>query len=219
MNGGRLTLGSNGSHNRIIKTGAVSIVGGQIDLTDNKLATSTTAGAATGGVYPANSVHALVAAGRNGGTWDGANGIITSQSDAQGIGPLTTLAVATASDLGFGGTKTFGGQTVATTNTLVMYTYAGDTNLDGTINGDDYFRMDNAFLSGPVQYDNGDLNYDGKINADDYFIIDRNYGEQTLGTFPQASLPGGVSAVPEPASVMGLGMLGLAAMTRRRRSR
>ena len=103
-----------------------------------------------------------------------------------------------------------------------MYTYAGDTNLDGQINGDDYFRVDSGFASAGALsgYENGDLNYDGRIDADDYFIIDSNYGNQTLGVFPNAAPLGelaGVSAVPEPASLAGLAVAGAVAFARRRR--
>jgi hypothetical protein len=91
-------------------------------------------------------------------------------------------------------------------------------NMDGVINGDDYFRIDAGFSgSSPIAYENGDLNYDGKINADDYFIIDKNYGHSgDLGTFPQAPGLTGVSAVPEPTSVA---MLGVAMMMLRRKRR
>ena len=72
------------------------------------------------------------------------HGIVTSETAAHGSGAaLTTLAIATAGDVGFGGTKTLRRTNRSTTtDTLVMYTYAGDTNLDGQINGDDYFRID-----------------------------------------------------------------------------
>ena len=206
ITGGLLKLTENGSHSRVIHTGTVSVAVGQLDVMDNKLITTTPAGTATAGVYAAGSVQQMVHDGRNGGGWNGA-GIVTSETTAQGGAALTTLAVATAGDVGFGGTKTFAGQTVNGTDTLVMYTYAGDTNLDGQINGDDYFRVDQGFASAGTMtgYENGDLNYDGRIDADDYFIIDSNYGNQTLGVFPNAAplgeLAGGVSAVPEPASL------------------
>ena len=212
VTGGALVVAHSGTHDRIVQTGAVSIAAGQIDLADNKLVTTSSIG----------GVQSLVQAGRNGGTWDGANAIITSETDAQGVAPLTTLAVATAGDVGFGGATTFGGQTVNSTDTLVMYTYAGDMNLNGQINGDDYFRIDMGYNSGGslTGYENGDLNYDNKINADDYFIIDRNYGRQTLGVFPTAAPlapAAGVSAVPEPASIVGLGLLAAASLAHRRR--
>ena len=90
---------------------------------------------------------------------------------------LTTLGVAKAEDKGHGDTGTFGGQSVSATDVLVMYTYCGDANLDGLINGDDYFRIDNGFLAHLSGFSNGDFNYDGVINADDYFRIDRNLAQ------------------------------------------
>ncbi|MEO6434504.1 MAG: hypothetical protein ABIP55_01930, partial [Tepidisphaeraceae bacterium] len=66
------------------------------------------------------------------------------------------------------------------TTILVKYTYAGDANLDGKINVDDYGQIDfNAGSSGSVfGYFNGDFNLDGKINIDDYGIIDFNVASQ-----------------------------------------
>src|SRR4029078_4026251 len=76
-------------------------------------------------------------------------------------------------------TAVWSGQTVPGTDTLVMYTYAGDANLDGKINVDDYGRIDfNVDLPGATGWYNGDFNYDGKINVDDYGIIDLNVGIQ-----------------------------------------
>ena len=57
-----------------------------------------------------------------------------------------------------------------------MYTYAGDANLDGKVNGDDYFQIDCSFTSpARLTASTGDFNYDGKINGDDYFLIDRSH--------------------------------------------
>ncbi len=144
--------------------------------------------------------------------WNG-NGIVTSQPAAS-TSILTTLAVAAASDVkNISGAQTalFGGMTVTPTDTLVMYTYGGDANLDGKIDADDYFQIDSHYnkSGSSFGYFNGDFNYDGKINGDDYFIIDSNFTNQGLA-FPSgsafngsggASLSGGVAAVPEPASL------------------
>ena len=117
----------------------------------------------------------MIAAGRNGGAWNG-SGIVTSETKAQGANGLTTIAVANAGDIG---KSMLGAEAVSPGDVLAMYTYAGDANLSGNIDGDDYFRIDAGFMTpGASGYENGDFNYDGKINADDYFIIDKNYGRQ-----------------------------------------
>jgi hypothetical protein len=96
-----------------------------------------------------------------------------------------------------------------------MYTYGGDSNLDGKINILDYVRIDAGLSSGLAGWSNGDFNYDGKINIQDYAIIDGNLPTQG----PPLGSTGGMSvvAVPEPA---GGALLMLAAtMLRRRRRR
>ena len=154
----------------------------------------------------------LIASGRNGGTlplWDG-SGIITSQSDATG-GNLHSIAIARASDVRPAtatATALWAGQTITGTDTLVMYTYGGDANLDGVVNIDDYGKLDTGFRQTRTGWINGDFNYDGVVNIDDYGIIDFNVTAQT-GTFPAAGGIEGVAAVPEPAFVSfgGLGVL------------
>ena len=83
--------------------------------------------------------------------------------------------------LGLGATETglFGGATVDGSSVLIKYTYAGDGNLDGEINADDYASIDfYAGTPGASGYGNGDFNYDGVINADDYSLIDFNNNSQ-----------------------------------------
>jgi hypothetical protein len=62
----------------------------------------------------------------------------------------------------------------------VKYTYSGDIDLNGEINGDDYFFIDsNVVNSGSVfGYDAGDINFDGEINGDDYFWLDSQITSQ-----------------------------------------
>ena len=99
-----------------------------------------------------------------------------------------------------------------------MYTYAGDANLDGQINIDDYGHIDTSVGIGLTGWINGDFNYDGVINIDDYGIIDVNVGVQSLGTFPTATSPSGlgVTAIPEPLAVSLAIPLAGAALARRR---
>ena len=81
----------------------------------------------------------------------------------------------------------------------IKETYNGDANLDGRVNADDYFHIDQGFLAQPSDplFSQGDFNYDGKINADDYFLIDQAFLDQAA---PLGSSPGLLSAaaVPEP---------------------
>jgi hypothetical protein len=84
----------------------------------------------------------------------------------------------------------------------MMYTYAGDGNLDGVIDGGDYGIIDNNVqIPGAFGYANGDFNYDGVIDGGDYGVIDNNI--QSQGPPFPISAPVGLSAVtavPEPAA-------------------
>ncbi len=163
-------------------TNAISVAG-KLDVGNNALFIDYSGagqlGSATGGVY--DGITGLVQSGRSDGSWTG-NGIITGMSAAAGSNPLTTLGVAEASDaLGISGAQTalWDGQPVDATTVLVKYTYVGDANLDGIINGDDYFAIDAGFSAQSSGYAQGDFDYNGRIDADDYFAIDSHYGKAT----------------------------------------
>jgi hypothetical protein len=113
----------------------------------------------------------------------------------------------------------------------VKYTYYGDADLNGTINGADYQQIDLGFGSGGMLtgWSNGDFNYDGVINGADYALIDNTFNQLAANsglTNPLAVVagssnliasPAASSAVPEPTT---LGLLGIAACSligRRRR--
>jgi hypothetical protein len=180
-------------------------------------------GTFTAGAY--TDVARLVDSGRGDASnaqWDG-NGIITTDTRAVNNNDLASIGVVSAADkfnMAATDTVVFAGQTVTGADTLVMFTWVGDANLDGKINIDDYGQIDfNVGNSGSVfGWYNGDFNYDGKINIDDYGIIDFNISAQS-GIFPTSAGVEGVAAVPEPAS---MGLIGAAAMgllARRRRVR
>ena len=223
--GGNATVAPGG--NKALRTRALSITaGGRADLGDNNLIVDY-AGGGDGGASPIGSwngsaysgVSGLIQSGRNGGTggrWSG-GGLVTSQSNAT-VGFLTALGVAESADvLGISATQTavWDGQTVNGTSVLVMYTYAGDANLDGKINVDDYGRIDFAAPLTVTSYFNGDFNYDGKINIDDYGIIDFNITIQ--GPPLSSAHPAAVVAIPEPSSLIVSMVLGVGLVRRRRR--
>jgi fibronectin-binding autotransporter adhesin len=192
----------------VVKTSAVNASGGgKIDLTDEKIIVS--GGSITG-------ITQKIKDGRNGGSWNG-TGIITSKTDALGATSKTTVGVATASLAGYGGTKTFEGQTVNASDVLAMYTYSGDANLSGAVDGDDYVQIDAGYSAHSTGWVNGDFDYSGTIDADDYWLIDRTYATQ--GTpFTPAAPAAGLTAVPEPTAIVALPLLAGLALKRRRRS-
>jgi len=171
----------------------------------------------------------LLAIGHNGTAlqrWDGSGGIVTTMTDATGSN-YTSIGVAKASDVRPAtatATQMWAGQTITGTDTLVMYTYAGDANLDGRINIDDYVRIDNGIAGNLSGWSNGDFNYDGKINIDDYTsFIDLNITNQGvpfywLGSGIDGGGNAGVSAVPEPTGAAMLLVAGATLLFGARRS-
>jgi len=110
----------------------------------------------------------------------------------------------------------FYGQSADDNAILVAYTYVGDANLDGKIDGSDYSRIDSGFLMHLTGWANGDFNYDGVVDGSDYTLIDNAYNTQgQAGANPaalvteQLAIPTAQIAsnpVPEPA---GLGTLAI----------
>jgi hypothetical protein len=157
--------------------------GAKLDLKDNNLVINYTGvspiGSWNGSAY--TGITGMLQSGRNGGAWNG-SGIVTSMSNV-GDGTTRTLGVNEASAvLGLSGNATanWNGVTVDATAVIVKYTYAGDIDLNGELNGDDYFYIDSHVLqSGSVfGYDVGDIDLNGVIDGDDYFWIDSNITAQ-----------------------------------------
>ena len=114
------------------------------------------------------------------------------------------------------------GGAVAVNDVLVKYTYYGDCNLDGKVDGTDYARIDNGFLAGGTAtgWFNGDFNYDSAINGSDYTLIDNAFNQQGVRLSAQiasATAQSGTTAVPEPASMAVLSLTALSTLVRRRK--
>jgi autotransporter-associated beta strand protein len=201
-----------------------------LDLADNQLIVTT---ANQSGTWDSGSSHytgvsGLVQSARGTGTWNGTTGITSSSAAANANPKLFNIGVVKVGDLHQGlsdsDTTTFAGQTVHGSDTIAMYTYGGDANLDGKINIDDYGLIDSHVGQSGTAFGwhNGDFNYDGKINIDDYGIIDGNIGAQgspiptSAQTVADSAVLDGISAVPEPAS-LGLMAIMSAGLLRRRR--
>lgn len=155
--------------------------GASVNIKGNQIALDYTGGSPIGGWNGSGytGITGLIQSGRNGGGWNG-KGIMTTMASAKWPSMLGTVAVAEASTaLGVpaGQLAVWNGQLVDATTVLVRYTYGGDANLDGALNGDDYFAIDAGFASQAKGFAAGDFNYDGKIDTDDYFILDSNYNK------------------------------------------
>jgi hypothetical protein len=153
------------------------------------------------------------------GYWNGSAGI-TSSAAAADTTHLTTLGYGT-------GGSTFDGLSTIATDVLVKYTYYGDANLDGTVNGADYTQIDMGYGMHLTGWQNGDFNYDGVVDGSDYSLIDNTFNQiKATGASPLAlingspdlvAVPAALSSVPEPTilSLLGIGTTGL--ITRRPR--
>ncbi len=155
--------------------------------------------------------------------WGGSG--ITSGSAAADSTHLTAVGVMPNND-GFGNpiyttTNPFEGTAPGTTDVLVKYTYYGDANLDGKVDGSDYSRIDSGYLTHASGWYNGDFNYDGVINGSDYTLIDNAYNRQgaalTALVANDTAQIAANAAVPEPCSVLAIALLGATRLTRRSR--
>jgi hypothetical protein len=213
------TLLSSGS--RVLATRALTIAAsGKLDLTNNKLIVAGgDVGAFNGTQY--GGLTGKIASAYNFSNWDGP-GITTTMPNAGPSIGTTTLAINTA-DATFYAGGTFGGVNVSSGDVLVMYTYAGDVNLDGLVDASDYGVIDNYFqFPGTTGYANGDFNYDGVIDAGDYGIIDNTFQLQGPPIPVNAGVAGILSttAVPEPTTAaIALPLTAAASLMRLRRRR
>jgi hypothetical protein len=163
------------------------------------------------------AVFNLIKSGFNSGSgyWNGHG--INSATAAGDTTHLTTVgmmqpAVAT----------TYNGQSLGTADVAVKYTYYGDANLDGTVDGADYQQIDNGFGMGLTGWQNGDFNYDGVVDGSDFSLIDNTFNQITAtGASPLAILAGpalaSASAVPEPTTLGLLSIGAISLLSRRRR--
>jgi hypothetical protein len=177
LSGATATMLANGQS--VLVTSALSLAGsvnawtGKLDLNDNGLIVhlgnlSTIANLST--------ITNQLSDGYNHGLWNG-NGILSSAA-ASDPDHLTALgSIVNQQPDGAPAYSTFDGQAVSNSDILVQYTYYGDTNLNGEVDGTDYSLIDTGYLN-LTGWQNGDLNYDGAVDGDDYTPMDNAFNQQ-----------------------------------------
>jgi hypothetical protein len=175
-----------GDGSRVLETNALSIAGstdnwlGILDLSNNGLIVHN-------GNLPTitNQIKAGFD-GSAGGNWQGEG--ITSSAVANDPSHLTSLGVVQNSANGAPSGPAlyphFASQPVVNSDVLVTDTFFGDANLDGRVDGSDYTRIDNGYLTNAMGWFNGDFNYDGVINGSDYTLVDNAFNTQTGPSSP-----------------------------------
>jgi hypothetical protein len=167
----------NGQANRsVLILNTLSLTGtGTLDLSSNDLVVHTT---------PLATIDGYVASGYNHGSWTGFG--ITSSAAAADAAHLHALGTVD-NNLSSGGTTTlFNGNkpfdllTPLANDTIIKYTYVGDANLDGKVDGSDYSLIDGGYAShgSLTSWYNGNFNYDAVVDGSDYALIDNSFNNQ-----------------------------------------
>lgn len=177
-----------------VAVGGLSIAetsgGGRLDLGAGQVSV------AAGGIS-ASDLRADLIAGRSGGSWNGATGVISSTAAASG------------------GTRTVGYVVATDGSATVSYAAAGDVDLSGAVNVFDLVSVNSSgrYGTGAASvWSQGDFSYDGVTNVFDLVAVN-TAGAYGQGNYFPASptTAGGVAVVPEP-SLAGLAV-GLAVAT------
>ncbi|HEY1687073.1 MAG TPA: hypothetical protein VGG19_20100 [Tepidisphaeraceae bacterium] len=130
------------------------------------------------------SVRAQLFSGSNGGAWNG-SGIISSLAPSH--------------------KGTAVGYTSSNSTYTLMYTWLGDTDLNGVVNNTDLLAISPAGTT----WSTGDFNYDGKANQDDYALFMLGAAESNGRNISLA--------VPEPGVTCALGGLALSGLLKRKK--
>ena len=133
---------------------------------------------------------------RDGGAWDGEG--ITSTAARFATPSNRGLGAIEATDYKsiYGSSATFDGESIDDTAVLVKYTYYGDANFNGKVDGGDYTCIDSSFnqehTAGNISgWFNGDFDGNGKVDGTDYALIDSAFNSQRM---PHSSSPRSAAA-------------------------
>ncbi|MBC8106481.1 MAG: hypothetical protein H7Z14_07825 [Anaerolineae bacterium] len=179
IDAGTVTIMTNGTNTGASRVDTLTITGGAtpgstLDLNDNDLVVTNSSYA---------DITSAIAHARNGGAW-GRRGI-TSSAARDATPKNQTLGTLTGTQYLSLGSTTFDDFEITAADTLVKYTFYGDTDFNGLVDFDDYSRTDNGFNNGGTDWFHGDFDYNGIVDFDDYSVIDMAFNTQT-GTLRRA---------------------------------
>lgn len=162
-------------------------------------------------VTPYATINGYVNSGFNGGMWDGV-GINSSKAGEQAtLGTVyTTLGDMSGADAtGILGATTFQGHTIANGDSLIRYTYYGDSDFDGQVTDLDYGFINYAYSvvgtpDAVAGFLWGDYDRDGTVTDLDYGYINYLYSEggAPLGNLGGSFAAASAAAVPEPSTLV-----------------
>jgi hypothetical protein len=177
-NGALVNFMQNGNQ-RLVTSGLTLNGNGMLDMFDNDMILEYS------GATPLATIENAIRFARNGGLWNTIGGI-TSTSARTAAQPNKTLGAIEASDWKtvVGGSALFDNEVVDNTSILVKYTYYGDYDFNGKVDGSDYARVDARFndqltFGNIGGWFNGDFDYNGKVDGGDYALIDGAYSSQS----------------------------------------
>ncbi len=190
-----------------------------LDIANNHMVISYTGSPTT----PDATIRGLLISGRNGGTWNGTTGIISSGGSGTGVAAGYSVGYADGADHVVTG--------LSSGQIEVKYTLLGDANLDGLVTGDDFTILVGNLGKSIAGWDKGDFLYTGLVTGDDFTALVGNLGKSATGAdvaIPAADLAAidafavannlTLPSVPEPASAGLLVVAGMGVLARRRRS-
>jgi fibronectin-binding autotransporter adhesin len=149
-----------------------------------------------------------------------------SQTNSPEYTPYTTLAIFANDASGQPYFTSYDGVTgLANTDVIVKYTYLGDTNLDGVLDGKDYRRIMEGAITGQTGWNWGDLDYSGgpvsTADLTEFLAVYDWYQAQSSVTNLGNGQDGGsaVVAIPEPGRSLPAAAILTTLLTRGRRRR
>src|SRR5205085_2063070 len=126
---------------------------------------------------PLAQIKGYIASAYNGGSWNGAG--LTSSAAATAAATSgavrTALGYAEATDLFTTFNTTFSGQSFDSTSILIRYTAAGDSNLNGTVDLNDFTALASNFNGIGRRWFQGDYNYDSTVDLSDFTLLASNF--------------------------------------------